>query len=508
MPNKNIFYLLTDSDRQLLFAGGRRKTYQRDQALFHEGDAQPDLYVLLSGLVRVERLHGGHALAVARYGPGDVVGEVSFLGGRKALGTVVAEEDVEADVLDAVRVQSMLASDSGFASRFYHCLAMCLGDRLVHIRPGIPLPDAFGAAGARPRPPRTGQLSERQFPPPLIEGVEGFRNAMRALTAEIAGGRADAARVLQRVNEACDGVVDLLNAFTRDDALVEIGMDDLLTFRDAPDLARGVGGYVFRETFPFFMQSATIAQGYERPHGRAEGHDWLDRVERNEPEGDGRLGPLIDQWFLGRPLCRARRDSVRQTTALLREWTGEPAGPGPLRLTSLSAGTAREVFDLLAGGPRGLYATCIDADAGALAIDAARARERRRADRVTFLHADLPDLVAGRGPVSLGPQHVVYALGICDYLNDSEVVHLLNWVHGLLAPGGRVLMTNRDAASPDRAFAEHILDWPVVHRTPDEFGRLFAESGFAGLPVEMGREEAGVNLFAYCRKMAPASGAA
>ncbi len=79
----------------------------------------------------------------------------------------------------------------------------------------------------------------------------------------------------------------------------------------------------------------------------------------------------------------------------------------------------------------------------------------------------------------------------------------MNWVHGLLAVGGLVLLTNRDAASPDRAFTEHILDWPVVHRTPDEFGRLFAESKFAGLPVEMGREEAGVNLFARCRKNGP-----
>ncbi len=170
-----------------------------------------------------------------------------------------------------------------------------------------------------------------------------------------------------------------------------------------------------------------------------------------------------------------------------------------MRLTSLSAGTAREVFDLLAGAPPALYATCIDADADALATDATHARERRCADRVTFLHADLPDLVAGRGPVSLGSQHVIYGLGICDYLNDVELVHLLNWVHGLLAPGGWVLLTNRDASSPDRAFTEHILDWPVVHRTPDDFGRLFAESKLAGLPLKMGREATGVNLFAYCR---------
>ena len=100
----------------------------------------------------------------------------------------------------------MLDSDSGFASRFYHSLAMCLGDRLVQIRPGIPLPDDFGTAGARP--PRTGQLSDQQLPPPLIERVEAFRNAMRPLDAEIGGGRTDAAQAWPRVNAACDGVVE------------------------------------------------------------------------------------------------------------------------------------------------------------------------------------------------------------------------------------------------------------------------------------------------------------
>ena len=173
-----------------------------------------------------------------------------------------------------------------------------------------------------------------------------------------------------------------------------------------------------------------------------------------------------------------------------------------MRVTSLSAGTASEVFGLLDGVPPALYVTCIDADADALAADAAQAQERGCYGRVTFLHADLSNLVAGRGPVSLGPQNVIYGLGVCDYLNDEDVAHLLDWVHGLLVVGGRVLLTNRDAASPDRAFTEHVLDWPVVHRTANKVRRLFAESKFAG-PPQMETEEAGVNLFAHCRKNGP-----
>jgi len=87
----DTFQLLTEGDRKLLFDGARRETYRRGDMLFREGSVQPNLYVLRRGLVRVERQYQGHGLAVARYGPGDVVGEISFLQQQPAHGSVVAE---------------------------------------------------------------------------------------------------------------------------------------------------------------------------------------------------------------------------------------------------------------------------------------------------------------------------------------------------------------------------------------------------------------------------------
>src|SRR5208283_4063647 len=104
------------------------------------------------------------------------------------------------------------------------------------------------------------------------------------------------------------------------------------------------------------------------------------------------------------------------------------------------------------------------------------------------------------GSVSLGPQHVIYGLGICDYLDGEQVRKLLDWVYPLFLQGGWLLLTNRDAASPDRAFAEHILDWPAIHRTSDEFAGLLAHSPFAGMPTEITKDDTGVTLLARCRK--------
>ncbi|HLN26494.1 MAG TPA: cyclic nucleotide-binding domain-containing protein [Gemmataceae bacterium] len=488
-------HLLTDADRQLLFAGARQLSFQRGEVLFHEGAVQSNLYIVRYGLVRVERKYRGHGIAVARYGPGELLGESAFLEEHPAFGSAIAEEEVGVDLLEGQRIHELLASDGGFASRFYRSLAVCLGRRLRH------LPETLGSAGPPPRLPRLGQISEQQFPEDLTKALDAFRMAMHAIAAELKQERLPPSQAQDRVNRECDAVIATLDQFTNEDALLEISRDDLLNFRDLPDLARGVGGYVQRETFPFFFQSATIAQGLQKARGFGEDRELLERIERNQPAGEGRLGPLIDQWFLERPLCRSRRNSLRVVTGYLQEAVASITEPGPVRLTSLSAGTAREAFDLLnANKTISLYVTCIDGDADTLSIDAHLAQESHCADRITFLRSDLSAVMRGQGSVSLGLQHVIYGLGVCENLDDEQAVVLLNWIHDLLVPGGWVVLSNRDASSPDRAFTEHILDWAVKHRTRAEFRSLFAGSKFGDQPLEIQAEDAGVNLISRCRK--------
>src|SRR5262249_19030156 len=131
------FGKLLPADREFLFAGSRTATYHRGDVLFREGDKQPNLFLVSKGLVRVERVYEGHPLAVARYGPGEVLGEIAFLEQHEAFGSAVAEEEVEVKILDGAHIQSRLDSDSMFAARFYRSLAVCLGQRLRQITPGI-----------------------------------------------------------------------------------------------------------------------------------------------------------------------------------------------------------------------------------------------------------------------------------------------------------------------------------------------------------------------------------
>lgn len=119
-------------------------------------------------------------------------------------------------------------------------------------------------------------------------------------------------------------------------------------------------------------------------------------------------------------------------------------------------------------------------------------------ERVTLVQGNA--LPAAAENIALPPQDAVYALGLCEYLGDDQVVALLDRMHGLLLAGGRAILTNLAADNPDRGLMEHVLDWKANHRTADALRSLFARSLFANATVEIATEETGATLFAQCTK--------
>ena len=93
---------------------------------------------------------------------------------------------------------------------------------------------------------------------------------------------------------------------------------------------------------------------------------------------------------------------------------------------------------------------------------------------------------------------MIYSIGLIDYFPDNLVIKLLNWIRPLLRPGGRVVVGNFDPRNPDRAFLDHLLEWPLIYRNPDDIRRLFASSDFRDRPVDIRYEGRGINLFATC----------
>jgi extracellular factor (EF) 3-hydroxypalmitic acid methyl ester biosynthesis protein len=399
---------------------------------------------------------------------------------------VVADSDVEVAVVSAEAVRALLASVPGFATRFYESLALTLSQRLRELTSSLPPLIAEDVPQVTPpHSERAGRPGYANLPPTLVDAVESFKSVMLEVDRALKDRKLSAESAQARVTAGCDNLVQALRDHIRRDGHLE----------------GAIGTYVFRETFPYFMLSRFIDRAFTKPRGYAGDYATIDALYEDIATGDGRLGPLIDRWTREVPAARAvknRRELLAEAIAeVAAQWTGH----GPVSVTSLAAGPARELLDVLAGAdPPDLLATCIDIDPDALAYASGLAERLGVSEHFTFAQDNIVRLCRGRGHTALGPQALIYSVGLTDYLQDAFVVDLINWSYEHLLPDGTLIIGNVVPTNPDRAYMDHILEWTLIHRTAEELCELFARSRFGDTPVSLREEPAGVDVFAFCRK--------
>jgi hypothetical protein len=229
-----------------------------------------------------------------------------------------------------------------------------------------------------------------------------------------------------------------------------------------------------------------------KPRGYPDDFETIQMICSNAPEGDGVLGRFVDAWFLARPVCRARRNIRLHVRQLLQE-----AGHAPV--TSLACGAAVELADIQAGVAAQPYVTCLDIDTAVLEHLATCAEHAGLRDARHFVQGNVTSIAAGHMPFSLAPQRLIYALDLCDYLEDEQIVRLLNWAYAQLASGGSMVLTNLAPGHPDAELMTHILEWQVMTRSQAHLRSLFTQSRFAfdAHAVEILTPEPGSVLLAH-----------
>ena len=94
--------LLGEADWSKLDSLGRRVRFPRGTRLMHEGEPGERVMLLLNGHVKASCVSPeGNELVLSFRGPGDVLGELSFLDGEPRSSSVTAIEPVESLVLSA-----------------------------------------------------------------------------------------------------------------------------------------------------------------------------------------------------------------------------------------------------------------------------------------------------------------------------------------------------------------------------------------------------------------------
>ena len=273
-----------------------------------------------------------------------------------------------------------------------------------------------------------------------------------------------------------------------------------------PRVADIVGQELQRELLPYVLLAKTAERFYSKPRGYAGDYYTIELMYRNQPAGIGRLGPMLDQCFLSCPPPVAVRNRRGLVSGLILEALDRYPNRR-VNISSLACGPARELLDVFEG-PRGeearkrLYVTAIDIDQEALGLLRDNCRKFGLEKNITAVHGNLIYLATGRQQVDMPPLDLIYSIGLIDYFNDEFVIKLMDWSHGRLAPGGRVVLGNFDPSNTFRAFMDHVLEWRLIHRSEQDMNRLYRASAFKRDCTRVLFEEQRINLFAECERAA------
>lgn len=471
---------LTDDDIKWIFEVGQERQVITGTVLIQEG-AKPDaLHFVLEGLMGVTVSSAGDK-QIATLGPGEMMGEISFIEGTPATATITAAENsllllVPFDLLDA-----KLAEDQGFAARLYKSFAVISSARL------------------RERVRTLGQQLRNRAA--VDEALPDRWQALEGAVKEFK------AQMLAADREALKNDGEISNEFRQ--ALIRGFLDfsELLN-RELGDnapveqhLREELGARVKVEVLPYLLLTGTAERCYSKPRGYAGDFMSIEMIYQNSPNGSGRLGPALDDCFLQTPAAKAVRNRRGLLAEEIERACGESTGDA-VRVTSLACGPAEEIFDVLATSTHAsrLVATLLDIDLQALAFVTDKATKKKLSRQIKPVNGNLVYLATGRQQLNVPPQDLVYSLGLIDYFNDTFVIKLLDYVHGLLRSGGRVILGNFHPSNPTKALMDHVLDWKLIHRSEEDMNRLFAASKFQRGCTQIRFEPAGVNLFAMCEK--------
>jgi class 3 adenylate cyclase/CRP-like cAMP-binding protein len=510
----SCFSYLTEEDKRELRALALEVPFKEHEVLVQQGVALDALLVIAEGHAGVQVTIGSGKEAsridVSVLGPGDLVGEMSFVSGERPGASVVGVEGGKVLRLPYAGLEGLMQRSGDFRARLYRSLASLLATRLRDTTSKLPpLITEDVAQVKRHHSTLTGRLSgDAEVPTSLLLAIDEFKQGMldidRGLAKQVgreARGGSSSAMAEQVRGEAAGKVAQLCDTLMA--ALSH-------AVQAAPDAAHadGIGAYTLRDTFASFMQSRMCDRSFSKPRGYAGDYYTIEMVYENRAMGDGRIGPLIDAWFLNIPAARAVRGrrALLKNLMLDRFRSHGAANDGTYRVLSIGSGSAREMFDMFTEVPEPakVRGTCLDIDIEALNFGSHLSQERGLADHLLWAKENVIHLSKGRGQTRLSMHDFIYSMGLFDYLSDEVAVALLDWVYAHLDPKGVAVIGNFDPSCPDRAFMDHILDWRLYYRTPDDLLRLFDRSAFGrGSKFQVVWEENRVNHFILAERSLP-----
>ena len=226
---------------------------------------------------------------------------------------------------------------------------------------------------------------------------------------------------------------------------------------------------------PEFNHGPVWWRSYFKPAGYPGDFEIMNYVYDWQREGADVYGQLIHRIGLDVSECIATRMQV--VRKVIGDVVRARANGSPVNILSLGCGSAREI-QLHLADPEAPNAsvvfTLIDQEENALgyAYDkaypltlSAKPQAKVRALNVSFTEV----LRGGKWLEDLGPQDMIYSVGLIDYLVDKRARALAERLYERLAPGGLLIVGNMNETELSNLWPmEFITDWHLYYRTEPE----------------------------------------
>ena len=223
---------------------------------------------------------------------------------------------------------------------------------------------------------------------------------------------------------------------------------------------------------PEFNHGPVWWRSYFKPAGYPGDFEIMNYVYDWQREGKDVYSQLIHRVGLDVSECIATRMQVVRKTigdVIRARGNGEP-----VRILSLGCGSAREVQlhleDPDAPNAPALF-TLIDQEENALAYAYDKAYpltlSMKKQAKVQALNVSFTDVLrGGQWLDDVGPQDLIYSVGLIDYLVDKRARALAERLYDRLKPGGLLIIGNMNDTELSNLWPmEFITDWHLFYRT-------------------------------------------
>jgi extracellular factor (EF) 3-hydroxypalmitic acid methyl ester biosynthesis protein len=266
----------------------------------------------------------------------------------------------------------------------------------------------------------------------------------------------------------------------------------------------GMRAFTQRHLDEFFMKAPWMHRARFKPFGYPGDYEVMRFFYERNFEGTSLFGKAFNyatiQCKTAQAVCK-RKDLVkRELHRIIESKTGSDK---PVRILSVAAGPAQELFELLGELPTvdvPVELVLFDQDKSALTYAYSRlkplvSRRFPQQVRLRYLHESIKRLLRDREIFAeFGPFDGIFSSGLYDYLAPTTATVLTKSLYARLASGGALYIANMVPENPGRWVLDHLLDWHLLHRSRTELMEI-GRRGAPGAAVRILEEETGINPF-------------